>query len=255
MGERTGIEWTDMTWNPWRGCTKVSPGCAHCYMFREQKRYGRDPSVVVRASSTTFNAPLKWEAETVHNLITVGPIMPRPPLVFTCSWSDFFHEAADPWRAEAWAIIRKTADLTYQILTKRPERIRNCLPPDWGSGYPNVWLGTSVESQSYDGRIRTLLCVPAKHHFLSAEPLIGPLELGRPEQVGSVADDVDWVIVGGESGTEARPMEAAWVRGIRAYCVDMRIPFFFKQWGGPAGAKRDHGDALLDGKTWKEMPV
>ncbi len=133
MGEITGIGWTDATWNPWYGCSKVSPGCAHCYMFRDMKRYGSDPEVVTR-SKTKFDEPRKWKT---------------PRRVFTCSWSDWFHEGADAWRAEAWAIVRDTPHLTYQILTKRPERIADHLPPDWGEGYPNVWLGTSVENQRF----------------------------------------------------------------------------------------------------------
>src|SRR4051794_20471332 len=126
MGRHSAIEWTDATYNPWRGCDKVSPGCAHCYMFREQRRYGRDPSVVVRAKDPTFYAPLRWQ---------------EPALVFTCSWSDWFHEAADSWREDAWDVLRQTPHLTYQILTKRPERITELLPEDWGDGWSNVWLG------------------------------------------------------------------------------------------------------------------
>src|SRR3990167_2289790 len=117
MGERTAIEWTDATWNPWRGCTKVSPGCASCYMFRDQERYGHDPSVVVRAAPSTFEAPLIWERKLLDKLPDSG--LAKPParmLVFTCSWSDWFHADADPWREEAWAIIHDTPHLTYQIL-------------------------------------------------------------------------------------------------------------------------------------------
>ena len=115
MAESTGIGWTDATWNPWYGCTKVSPGCAHCYMFREQIRYGRDPEVVTR-SKTKFADPLKWT---------------KGRMIFTCSWSDWFHPAADAWRPEAWEIIKRTPHHTYQILTKRPERIADNLPDDW----------------------------------------------------------------------------------------------------------------------------
>src|SRR6266498_5551388 len=123
MGETTGIAWTQRTWNPWHGCHKVSAGCKNCYMFREKRQYGQDPDVVVR-SKTTFNAPLKWKDSA---------------LVFTCSWSDWFIEEADPWRDEAWDVIRRTPHLTYQILTKRIERASSCLPKDWP--LKNVWLG------------------------------------------------------------------------------------------------------------------
>src|SRR3990167_1919352 len=186
MSEHTGIEWTDRTWNPWMGCERVSPGCDHCYMFSEQKRHGRDPSVVVR-SKTTFDAPLKWKA----------PNDGTGNLVFTCSWSDWFHKDADPWRDEAWDIIRRTPHLTYQILTKRPSRIARHLPTDWDNGYPNVWLGTSVESQEWLMRIRVLNDVPARIHFVSAEPLLGSLALR------DTATMIQWLIVGGESGPGA----------------------------------------------------
>src|SRR5688572_24986243 len=128
MSDQTAIEWTDKTWNPWHGCTAVSAGCDLCYMFREKRQYGQNPELVVR-SKTKFRDPLRWH---------------EPERVFTCSWSDFFHVAADPWRPDAWQIIRDTPHLTYQILTKRPGRIRRCLPDDWGAGYPNVWLMTTV---------------------------------------------------------------------------------------------------------------
>src|ERR1700761_9152752 len=117
MGETTGIQWTNKSWNPWQGCRKVSAGCKFCYMFREKEKYGQNGSRIVR-SKTTFTAPLKWK---------------DPSLVFTCSWSDFFIEEADEWRQEAWDIIKATPHLTYQILTKRPERIGMCLPADWGN--------------------------------------------------------------------------------------------------------------------------
>ena len=134
MAERTGIAWTDATWNCWQGCHKVSTGCKNCYMFADKKRYGQNPDVVTRSTVATFNAPLKW----AKNREKYGHIN----RVFPCSWSDFFIEEAEAWRAEAWAIIRQTPNLIYQICTKRPERIAACLPADWGTGYPNVWLYT-----------------------------------------------------------------------------------------------------------------
>jgi protein gp37 len=242
MGSTTGIEWTDATWNPWRGCTKVSPGCKNCYMFREQRRYGRDPSIVVRASPTTFNAPRRWR---------------EPRLVFTCSWSDFFHEAADEFRDDAWKIIRDTPHLTYQILTKRPERIWEHLPANWfPGGYPNVWLGVSGETLAYaKERGGILKEIPAHLHFLSAEPwLETDHTISATEWIG-VAELFDWIILGGESGPHARPMDERNARTLRDAAVISEVPFFFKQWGGPVGAKRDHDDAVLDGRTWKEMPA
>jgi protein gp37 len=177
MGEKSAIEWTQNTWNPWQGCRKVSPGCKFCYMYRDKIRYGQDPTIVVRSSPATFNAPLKWK---------------EPALVFTCSWSDWFVEEADSWRDEAWDIIRRTPHLTYQVLTKRPERIANHLPADWGDGYPNVWLGTSVESQKYGmERIPLLQKIPAAVRFLSCEPLLGPVNLSRCTK----PTDDDWEMV------------------------------------------------------------
>lgn len=217
MGDVTGIEWTDKSWNPWMGCTKVSAGCEHCYMFRDLTGYGRDPSVVTR-SKTTFTAPLKWK---------------EPALVFTCSWSDWFHKDADPWRAEAWAIVKRTPHLTYQILTKRTGRIRRHLPVDWGDGYPNVWLGTTVEDQDAVFRVRHLLNTPARTRFLSCEPLLGALDLS-PYSTG-----IDWAIVGGESGPQARPMPLDAARGIIAWGKQHRIAIFVKQLGGHPNKRHD----------------
>lgn len=230
MSEHSGIEWTDATWNPWRGCTKVSPGCAHCYMFRDQERYGRDPSVVVR-SKTTFADPLKWHA---------------PKVVFTCSWSDWFHEAADPWRDEAWDVIRRTPQHTYLILTKRPERMAPRLPwSAFGDPWPNVWLGVSVENQRVAHRVGVLVTVPATRRFISAEPLLGPVSL--PLQ------GIDWLIAGGESGPDCRPMELDWARQLRDTCNYHEVAFFLKQLGGWPD-KRGGAAAVLDGRRWIDRP-
>ena len=250
MGERTAIGWTDATWNPWYGCTKVSPGCAHCYMFRDQIRYGRDPNVVTR-SKTKFAEPLKWT---------------EPRRVFTCSWSDWFHEAADAWRDEAWDIIRRTPHLTYQILTKRPERIAAHLPSDWGDAWANVWLGTSIENQRWAVRAGLLLEVPARMRFLSCEPLLGPLDLSdylpspygcggeaRNDNCEVCAPRLHWLIVGGESGPDARPMQLDWARSLRDQCAEAGVAFFLKQLGGTPNA-RAHEQAILDGRTWTEFP-
>ena len=252
MSKTTGIEWTDKTWNPWHGCTKVSPGCAHCYMYRDKGRYGQEPEVVTR-SKTTFNDPLKWH---------------EPARVFTCSWSDFFHEAADGWRDEAWNIIRRTPHLTYQILTKRPERIAAHLPADWGEGWPNVWLGVSVENQRWRERMGRLALIPAAVRFVSCEPLLGPVSfkwlLTEPPPIAlTTADEshaldffretFDWVIVGGESGPDARPMELDWARTIRDECAEAGVAFFLKQLGGYPDA-RAHDKAVLDGRRHTAMP-
>lgn len=235
MSEFSAIEWTEATWNPWMGCTKVSAGCDNCYMFTEQRRYGNDPEVV-RRSKTKFADPLKWK---------------EGKLVFTCSWSDWFHKDADPWRDEAWEIIKNTPQHTYQILTKRPGRIFRHLPNDWGNGYPNVWLGTSVENQEAAFRAWRLGDIAARVRFISAEPLLGPVDFFAGNR--SALDRIDWVIVGGESGPNHRAMDTDWVRGIHEQCNEYGVAFFLKQLGGFPD-KRGHEKAVLDGRRYTEMP-
>lgn len=288
MGKNSKIEWCDHTWNPWYGCHKVSAGCKNCYMFREQKRWGREPNVVQRASKTTFNAPLRWA-----NAGATGRI-------FTCSWSDFFIQEADKWRSDAWDIIRITPHLTYLILTKRPERIDECLPNDWGEGYPNVWLGVSVESQlNAKIRIPYLLDINASKRFLSCEPLLGELDLfewigpyhcmncgykgansgpqsingilterdicpdcGDSDAFGFLNDDpyanrVDWIITGGESGTKkgCRFTNLEWFRSIRRQCQTAGVAYFHKQNGGIHKIDGAWGGRELDGKVYNEFPI
>jgi protein gp37 len=210
-------------------------------MFAEKSRYGQNPGVVVRSSDTTFNAPLKWAA----NPAKYGHIK----RIFVDSWSDFFIEEADPWRADAWDIMRRTPQFIYQLCTKRPERIADSLPPDWGAGYPNVWLLTSTENQAAaDLRIPVLLSIPAVVHGISAEPLLGPINLfaflprrlALAEIPSYALNDgcsegwttgLEWVIVGGESGANARPMLSHWADEIREQCENAKVPFFFKQNG------------------------
>lgn len=228
MGQTSAIEWTNATWNPWMGCTKVSPGCARCYMFREQRQYGNDPEVV-RKSKTKFRDPLKWT---------------EPRLIFTCSWSDWFHETADAWRDEAWEIIRQTPQHTYQILTKRSGRMHRHLP--WAAfddPWPNVWLGVSIETQNQSFRARQLRAVPATVRFISAEPLLGPLALDLT--------GIHWLIAGGESGPGWRPMEMDWVRSLRAQCREQGTAFFMKQDSGPRSGMRGR---VPDDLWLKEMP-
>ncbi len=219
MARSSAIEWTDATWNPWMGCERVSPGCAHCYMFREQRQYGHDPTVI-RHSKTKFDDPLRW---------------PNPGFVFTCSWSDWFHPAADAWRDEAWRIVRDTPHLTYQILTKRPDLIEERLPGDWGDGYPNVWLGTSVENSRFTWRAEVLRTIAASIRFISAEPLLASLfETGGRRQPLDL-EGIDWLIVGGESGPRARPMELSWARELADACDATGVAFFMKQLGSALG--------------------
>lgn len=295
MAENSKIEWTDATWNPWQGCTKVSPACTNCYMFTDMKRYGKDGAVVHRSARPTFSLPLRRKRGGEYKIASGSK-------VFTCSWSDWFHEKADEWRDEAWAIIRQRPDLTFQIVTKRTERIAQCLPADWCNGYENVWLIATVENQEWaDRRIPELLSVPAVVRGLSIEPLLGPLDL-RPALWleddyfrfrGAARPDwqdrhIHWVIVGGESGPKARALPPQWVRTLRDQCRAASVSFFFKQWGewssevvpgtspnldnlapnqqvGWGDGKTNHtrytkvGKAaagrLLDGSEWNEFPA
>lgn len=247
MGDKTAIEWTDVTWNPWQGCHKLSPACAHCYMFREKERYGQNPDVVVRSKPPTFNLPLKLK---------------EPAKVFTCSWSDFFIDEADPWRAEAWQIIERTPHLFYQIVTKRIDRAAACLP--WGDGkpWPHVMVIVTAEDQPRaDLRVPPLLDLNVQWRGVSYEPALGPVDFSkwikplefaacwgkgcRPtdvdyKAVGAIAKAaarhagwarLDWIICGGESGPKAWPMHADWARSVRDQCQAAGVPFFFKQWG------------------------
>ena len=231
MAEQSLIEWTDSTWNPWHGCIKVSPGCKNCYMYRGKERWGKNPRNVVR-SRTTFDDPLRWTT---------------PRRIFTCSWSDWFIEDADPWREEAWQVVRQSPHHTFQILTKRPERILGALPQDWGTGWPNVWVGVSIETQQFIHRKETLQSIPSSLRFISAEPLLGPIEFGELK-------GIHWVITGGESGPKARPMDPAWARSIRKQCAASKVTFFHKQNGGTRIVDGAWGGRTLDSRTWDSIP-
>lgn len=261
MGNKSSIQWTDATVNFWTGCKKVSDGCKYCYMYRDKERYGKNPSDVVRVSEQTIKAILRKLTE--------------PSKIFTCSWSDFFIEEADMWRNEAWQIIRDHPEHTWLILTKRPERIMDWLPPDWRDGYPNVWLGVTVENQdAANKRLPVFLNVPAVVHFVSYEPAIGPLDLehvkvsscdmfGAPKEaeifetfnsLGNEFSDfefaIDWVIIGGESGNENgkylyRQTDLNWFDKVISQCNMNKVPVFVKQFGthlsNTLGLKTRHG--------------
>ncbi len=241
MGIDTSIGWTDHTWNPWRGCRKVSAGCQNCYMFRDQIRYGKDPQAIVRAAPKTFDAPIGWDRWNRQLPV------PETDLVFTCSWSDFFIEDADAWRPDAWDIIRSTPNLIYQILTKRIDNVPARLPDDWP--LPNVWLGVTAENQqAADMRIPALLRIQAAKRFISAEPLLTPIYF-RDQLSG-----IDWVVAGGESGPKARQMARPWLINVLDQCDRWNVPFFFKQWGGTKKIAGVYGGNELDGKYYLEMP-
>ena len=235
MGLRTKIKWTDHSWNPWIGCHKKSDGCVNCYMFEGQERWGRDPSVILRCSPRTFNLPLRIK---------------EPSQVFVCSWSDFFVEEADPWRSEAWNIIKQSPHLTFQILTKRPERIVRNLPADWASGWPNVYLGVTIENSSNLKRTNFLIDIPATIKFVSAEPLLDDIVIDDDKNALS---SMDWIICGCESGKKCRPTDINWVRKLRDFCINAHIPFFLKQ------LTNDKGEIVimpeLDGQVWGQKPI
>lgn len=237
MADKTIIAWTNKTWNPWRGCTMITPGCANCYMFAAQRRYGRDPTEVVRTGKQLWQAPAKWEREAA--------LAGKTELVFTCSWSDWFHRDADEWRDEAWQIIRNSPHLHFQILTKRPNRIAKHLPADWGpGGYPNVWLGVSIESNDFIWRADMLRKIPAVVRFVSYEPALGPL----PDLDLS---GVDWLIQGGESGPGWRPMDLQWARDMRDRCKREGVAYFFKQ----SAAFRTEMGIELDRQIVRQYPT
>lgn len=229
------IEWTNDTWNPWQGCKKISYGCVNCYMYRNKKRYGQNPGIIIRSAPATFNAPLTKL---------------KGPLIFVCSWSDFFIEAADPWRDDAWDIMRSTPHLTYQILTKRPGLIADRLPKDWGDGWPNVWLGVSIEKQDYIYRLNQLTRIPAALRFVSYEPALGSIYIANFLQELSI----DWVISGGESGPDYRPSHAEWFTRVREQCDDWGVPYFHKQNGGNKMIDGAWGGRWLDDRTHDEIP-
>lgn len=236
MGANTNISWTDHTVNFWTGCKKVSPGCKFCYMYREKDRYGKeDPTKVVKVNRSTVNRSLK-DAKPGDK-------------IFTCSWSDFFIEEADQWRNEAWDIIRSRPDLKWQILTKRPERISECLPEDWGEGWDHVWLGVSTESENEaHARIMELSFIKCKTTFLSIEPLLGYFDLLGICTLYSFTPS--WVVIGGESGNnigkyQYRPCELSWIMKMIRDCQRMKVPVWVKQTGthlaSIMGLKSRHG--------------
>lgn len=239
MSENSSIEWTDATWNPVRGCTKISPGCKHCYAetfaerFRGVPGHPYEQGFNLRLVPEKLAEPLKW---------------PAPKTVFVNSMSDLFHERVPDAYIEQVLRVMEMADWhTYQVLTKRADRLREMLGRRLApaSEIGHVWWGVSVENRKHGlPRIEALREAPAAVRFLSIEPLLE--DLGRINLAG-----IDWVIVGGESGRGARPMAAAWVISIRDQCQAAGVPFFFKQWGGAQKSK--HG-RVLDGRTYDDMP-
>ncbi len=221
MGLNSSIEWTTHTFNPWWGCTAVSEGCRFCYAESLSKRYGHD--VWGQGKDRRLMGDSYWQAPLTWNTAAAGA--EERPRVFCASMADVFDPGAPATeRARLWELIALTPNLDWLILTKRPELMTDGLPADWGMGYENVWLGTSVEDNRVTQRISDLTAVPAHLHFLSLEPLIGPLK-------GLPLEGIEWAIVGGESGSKPRPMNLDWVRSIKKQCRDSNTAFFFKQMG------------------------
>jgi protein gp37 len=235
MSTRSDIEWTESTWNPVTGCTKVSPGCKHCYAERMamrlkamgQPKYANGFKLALHED--TLEQPLGWKT---------------PSMIFVNSMSDLFHKDVPlTFVHEVFDIMRRASWHTFQVLTKRSGRLLELNPEiDWPS---NVWMGVSVENRDYAFRIEHLRQTDAQIKFLSLEPLLGPLP-------GLNLRGIDWVIVGGESGPGARPMAEEWVVDIRDQCRVARVPFFFKQWGG---VHRKQAGRVLGGRTWDQTPA
>ena len=240
MAERSTIEWTQATWNPVRGCTKISPGCKHCYAetfaerFRGVKGHPYEQGFDLRLVPAKLGEPLRWR---------------NPKMIFVNSMSDLFHDKVPDDYIVAVAQVMATAKWhTYQVLTKRSERLRKLLNSklSFAAGLKHIWWGVSVEDKKYGvPRIEDLRGANAAMRFLSVEPLLE--ELGRINLRG-----IDWVIVGGESGPGARPMEKEWVLALRDQCKRSGVPFFFKQWGG---VRKKTTGRKLGGRTYDEFPA
>lgn len=281
MAENTNIEWCDHTFNPWEGCTKVGPGCDHCYAETRNNRFGGGnwgPGAPRRRTSeTNWKKPLKWNREAEAKGVRYR--------VFCASLADVFdNEANSSWRDDLFFLIQASPNLDWLLLTKRVGNVMSMVPESWKRDFPdNVWLGATIVNQAEADRdIPKLLEIPAAVRFLSMEPLLGSVDLtswigGHVGVTGYRVDPkphwIDWVIVGGESGTGARPMHPDWVRDLRDQCNAAGTAYFFKQWGswGPNWLNDDYGYKItasewmepmgkkragrtLDGRTWDEFP-
>jgi protein gp37 len=281
--QNSRIEWTDHTFNPWIGCTKVSPGCDHCYAEREMHRFGKDAwgqgKPRQRTAAGTWAQPWKWDKAAAKN--------GRRDRVFCASLADILDpEVPIEWLSDLLELIDGCRNLDWLLLTKRPHLFGERTDVNFME-WPHVWLGTSIDNQEEaDRRLPSLLQIPAQHRFLSCEPLLGPVDLRLDRRYDPTELRlIDWIIVGGESGPQARPTHPDWVYGLRDQSQEAGIPFFFKQWGEwapwdddnwllPAGAddvlSRDHAitidrveflkvgkksaGRILDGRIWDEIP-
>lgn len=235
MADNSAIEWTEATWNPVTGCDQVSPGCAHCYAKTFAERWRGVPGhpyehgFDLQLWPHRLQQPLKWS---------------RPRMIFVNSMSDLFHEGIPlSYIEQVFEVIGQAEHHTFQILTKRHERLAELAPAlTW---HANIWMGVSIENRRFVKRADYLREVDAAVRFISAEPLLGPLE-------GLDLADIDWLIAGGESGPRHRAVKVEWLRDLRDRCADEDVAFFFKQWGGH---RPKSGGRLLDGQTWDELPA
>ncbi len=242
----SSIEWTDVTWNPVAGCTVISPGCTNCYAMRLAARLEVMGSEKYKGLTRRSGGRAVWTGKIALDAKAINAPLgwSKPRMVFVNSMADLFHEKV-PMRsiAKIWEIMQQTPQHTYQVLTKRPDRMEKIcrdIPT-----LRNVWLGTSVENSDYLWRLDALRRVNAQIRFVSFEPLLGPI-------VGANLLDIDWAIVGGESGPSARTMDIRWVRELLDVCRRDGTAFFFKQWGG---TNKKRSGRELDGRTWDEYPV
>jgi protein gp37 len=245
MGSNSNIEWTEATWNPIAGCTIISPGCTNCYAMRMAARLEAMGQRKYAGTTRFSGGRAKWNGTIVLDRVALG--VPEKwkdsKLIFVNSMSDLFHnDVPIHFIQEVFTTMEKTPQHTYQVLTKRADRLQALsgeLP--WPA---NVWMGVSVESEEYAWRISCLQRTGARTKFLSLEPLLGPLD-------DLNLKDIDWAIAGGESGPGSRPMNIDWVRSIRDQCREAGVAFHFKQWGG---VNKKTAGRVLDGRTWDEFP-
>ncbi|WP_207868308.1 phage Gp37/Gp68 family protein [Pseudomonas sp. 58(2021)] len=251
----TQIEWTDSTWNPVAGCSIISAGCKNCYAMEMARRLEAMGTPKYVGLTRKKNKRIVWNGSVVedHDSLAIPYRWKKPRKVFVNSMSDLFHEkVSEEFIIAVWKVMRETPHHNYQILTKRPERMRQILNEVITEVLPNVWLGTSVEDADAADRIQFLKETPAQIRFISFEPLIGP--------VGPIdLSQIDWAIVGGESGNKARPIKEGWIDEIYTQCMESDTAFFFKQWGtwGKDNVRRSKkaNGREYRGKTWDEMPV
>lgn len=252
MAENSNIAWTDATFNPWIGCTKVSAACDFCYAEDHAKKW--EPSVtwgkpgqrvkLRRTALTTWKKPLAWNRQAKQEQRTIR--------VFCASLADVFdNDAPKEWRADLWDTIGATPHLTWLLLTKRPQNITKMLPNSWDKGWPHVWLGTTTETQEeFERRWNVLKEVPAALHFISYEPALTRLSFARLTE----SNMPDWVICGGESGPNRRPFELKWAEEMRSQCQQFGIPYFFKQDSShKPGCKGRASDELWNTKQFPQV--